>query len=257
MLNMKLLLLGGTADARRLATQLHQQGISVIYSIAGLVRVPSIDCGVIVGGFTQFGGLSSYIKDNNIAAVLDVTHPYAQKMSDQAVNSAQACDIPCWRFHRAPWIKQEGDDWFEFSDWASLLAALKNKACVFLTAGQLMPEQLNILKTYQQQQVLRTAVKPKYALPHEMKWIKAIGPFTQKNEEDLFDQYSVDALVSKNSGGDSTSAKLTAARLRSVPVYMLARPTLLAAEKEFSELSACKHFVLQWFKLNSEKSNER
>jgi precorrin-6A/cobalt-precorrin-6A reductase len=256
---MKLLLLGGTADARRLATQLHQQGMSVVYSIAGLVRIPSIDCEIVVGGFTQFGGLSTYIKDNNIAAILDVTHPYAQNMSAQAVISAKNCEIPCWRFHRPAWVKQDGDCWFEFSDWPSLLSALKNKSSVFFTAGQLMPEQLNILKTYQhwQQQILRTAVKPKHELPNKMQWIKAIGPFTQDAENDLLDQYSIDALVSKNSGGDATSAKLTAARLRSVPVYMLARPTLLAAEKEFNEISACEHFVSQWFKYKSEKSNER
>lgn len=254
---MKLLLLGGTADGRNLAAQLHLQGISVIYSIAGLVRIPKVDCEIVVGGFTQFGGLTAYIEQHNISAVLDVTHPYAQKMSSQAVKSAEEIDIPCWRFHRPAWEKQTGDTWLEYNSWNELLAGLKPKKSVFFTAGQLQEKSLTVLGGYQkmgQQQLLRTAVKPKFELPPDMKWIKAIGPFTQEAEGQLLDEHQIDVLVSKNSGGFSTSAKLDAARERAIPVFMLKRPQLPAVDEEFSELAACEKFVVQWFNSLNNKS---
>ncbi|MGK0500596.1 MAG: precorrin-6A/cobalt-precorrin-6A reductase, partial [Oceanicoccus sp.] len=117
---MNLLILGGTADGRKLATSLHQQGVSVIYSVAGLVRMPDVDCQVVSGGFSQFGGLISYIKQQSITAILDVTHPYAQIMSATAVDVAKACDIPCWRFHRAAWQPEAGDNWQLFQQWDKL-----------------------------------------------------------------------------------------------------------------------------------------
>ena len=108
---MCLLVLGGTADGRRLAEFFHQQGLPVIYSVAGLVRAPAVSCEVVSGGFTPLGGLLSYIKQKGVTAILDATHPYAQTMSTTAVETAKACGIPCWRFHRRAWQAQPGDHW--------------------------------------------------------------------------------------------------------------------------------------------------
>ena len=62
----KILILGGTADGRHLAAALHKSGCAVIYSVAGLVRQPELECAVISGGFTKFGGLSAYIEKEHI-----------------------------------------------------------------------------------------------------------------------------------------------------------------------------------------------
>ncbi len=89
-----LLLLGGTADGRVLAEKLHNSGIRVIYSIAGLVRTPNVPCEIISGGFSQRGGLALFIQEHHVAAILDVTHPYAQTMSNTAASVAKQCGIP-------------------------------------------------------------------------------------------------------------------------------------------------------------------
>jgi len=81
---MTLLLLGGTADARQLATRLHRRSVVVIYSVAGLVRQPVVECRVVSGGFSQFGGLVEYIKAESVEAILDATHPYANAISEIA-----------------------------------------------------------------------------------------------------------------------------------------------------------------------------
>lgn len=244
----KILLLGGTADGRVLAETLHKYNIPIIYSIAGLVRTPKINCDIVSGGFTQFGGLQNFIRQKNVNAILDVTHPYAQTMSTKAVSAAKACGIPYWRFHREAWQAQEGDIWKYVDDWQAVLPSLTQKKSIFLTAGQLNQQWIDALyeetKNSEQRQFLRTAVKPKMVLPPSMKWIKAIGPFSYENELTLMQEYKVDALLSKNSGGESTVAKLHVARELGINVFMLNRPVLPDADKTFYSRDECSHFII-------------
>ena len=245
---MCLLILGGTADGRRLADFFYQQGLSVIYSVAGLVRKPKLSCKVISGGFTQFGGLQVFIKKNGVTAIIDVTHPYAQIMSTTAVETAKACGIPCWRFHRPAWKAQRGDQWRCFRQWPNLAAKLVTYRRVLLTCGQLNQKEFALLRAYaNQKQWLRTAVKPRIDLPISAQWIKAMGPFNVDDEIQLMQSREIDVLVSKNSGGDATSAKLQAARELAIPVFMLERPTLADADRIFYTRQQCQNYVLEKF----------
>ncbi len=265
---MKILLLGGTADGRVLAERLHKKNVSVIYSVAGLVRVPTVECEVVSGGFTQFGGLEHFIKQKHIDAILDVTHPYAEIMSTKAINAAALCHIPCWRFHRREWQPQAGDNWILVNNWEEALPFLSTKQSILLTAGQLNQDFIDSLydmsvafssrllpdsssghssdlsPRVRPRQLLRTAVKPKATLPPTMEWIKAIGPFSYDDELALMKQYNVDALITKNSGGDSTIAKLAAARDLGVSVLMLKRPNLPDAAQVFYSRDECEQFIL-------------
>jgi len=244
---MKLLLLGGTADARRLAKRLQRDDIEIIYSVAGLVRMPDVDCEVISGGFSQFGGLQVYIEQQKIDAVLDATHPYAETMTATAWAVTQQLGLPYWRFHRAPWQAQADDNWQMFTGWPQLLAALAKFKSVFLTAGQIDEAAVAMFTKYgelDQKQLLRTAVQPKQQLPESMSWIKAIGPFDLENELALMLEHQVDVLVSKNSGGKATEAKLEAARRLGIPVMMLVRPKLPDGINIFDEIDGCVTAVL-------------
>lgn len=264
---MKLLLLGGTADARKVTRKLDElgllqtensdeNGLQLIYSIAGLVRTPQVRCAVISGGFSQYGGLQTYIENNGIDAVLDVTHPFAEKMSNTAVAAARQCNIPCWRFHRPVWVKQAGDRWRLFTGWPELVPALAGKRSVLLTAGQLDQPLVDQLvaqaqagpagsEKTKQQLILRTAAQPRASLPDSVIWIKALGPFKQADELELMKQYQVDAVVSKNSGGEATEAKLAAARTLGIEVLMLQRPEFDAADKQFSTVNECVDWLEQ------------
>ena len=238
---MTILLLGGTADARKVADALHEAEIKVIYSIVGLVRTPKMDCQVLVGGFTQFGDLATYLEEKSISAILDVTHPYAQVMSNKAVLAAHACGIPCWRFHRPAWQAVTGDVWHEYQHDNDLVQHLAGYARPFLSAGQidkhLLAELANLPSI--EQVLWRTAVAPKFKLPAKVTWLKAIGPFDEAQEHSLIEKYQVDVIVSKNSGGDATSAKLAVARKLGLPVWLEQRPELLAADRQFSDLPDC------------------
>lgn len=264
---MSLLILGGTNDALRLANSLHQSlqkiAIPIIYSLAGLVRSPTTDYQVILGGFSQNGGLDNYIKTNGIVGIVDATHPYAKNISDTAYAAALSNHIPYWQFVRPAWQQQANDNWFEYRDWDELLPMLHNKKSIFITTGQLTPLTLQSLSQKLSAKVLlRTAIKPTMAsttLRDTIQWLQAIGPFTLEDEINLMKDHAVDALVSKNSGGDATIAKLNAAKQLQLPVYLLKRPKYRRlqnnqddAHRLFSRINACEESVIQHFKqLNS------
>ncbi|WP_434340164.1 precorrin-6A/cobalt-precorrin-6A reductase [Motilimonas cestriensis] len=243
---MKVLILGGTADGRKMAAALTELGVPVIYSVAGLVRRPALDCEILVGGFSALGGLSAFCQARNVQLILDITHPFAAQMSNTAVQAANGLDIPCWRFHRLDWPKHQDDDWHEFRDWAALLIQAQCYQRVFVSAGRISQEDLNSLSRACQLVVLRTAVKPDLELADNVVWIHAIGPFTLSDERDLFQQYQIDCLISKNSGGAATYAKLVAAREAKMPVLMHQRPVLAKANQQFTEPAACIYAVQAW-----------
>ena len=258
---MNFLILGGTNDALRLANSLFQKSIPIIYSLAGLVRVPEKNYPIITGGFSQHGGLDHYIKKNGIVGIIDATHPYANKISDEAYDAALNNQIPYWQYDRPIWERQTGDTWLEYNDWNELFSMLQDKKSIFITTGQLTALILNALPQKLSAKVLlRTVLEPAVALQkgaglaENIHWIQAIGPFTLEDEIALMQKHAIDALVSKNSGGDATSAKLLAARQLQVPVYLLKRPEYrrfqnenASVEKLFSQLDACEEAVLQYF----------
>jgi precorrin-6A/cobalt-precorrin-6A reductase len=52
------------------------------------------------------------------------------------------------------------------------------------------------------------------------------GPYVVERERQLMAEHGVTVLVTKDSGGEMTSAKLTAARELSLPVVMVDRPAV-------------------------------
>lgn len=247
---MKLLILGGTTEGKALAQSLSQSavvGLEIIYSVAGLVRQPELLCEVISGGFSPRGGLQQYLQQNAVDAVFDCTHPYAVQMSTTAVAAARANNIPCWRIERPKWEPQQGDDWRCYSSWSALLESTKDFNSVLLTCGQLTQQQMHLLTTQRpvQRQVLRTAIAPSVELPESMQWLKAIGPFSLDNERALMQQYQIDCLVSKNSGGEATAAKLVAARQLGIPVMLLERPPLPECDRSFIRIDDAVSFLAE------------
>jgi len=246
----KLLILGGTGDAKTLARELHAKGVEVVYSIAGLVRQPDLPCEIISGGFSIRGGLSQYIVENNITAVLDATHPFASKMSQTAFEVTEQLQIPLWRYQRPDWTSVPEDDWTFFSNWGDLLRGLATFKSVLLTQGQLSESMLAALHMHrkpEQRFFHRTAVKPKHRVPDWMEWIQDIGPFTLDAELDLLKKHRIEVIVSKHSGGE-VPAKLIAARSLKVPALLLQQSTKLALlknERTYTKLPKLVEMIIK------------
>jgi len=242
-----ILLLGGTTEGRQLALALAQRGVPLIYSIAGTVRQPDLPVPVPVlsGGFRPFGGLHAYLQSHQIRVVVDATHPYAVKISQTAQQATSCLELPYLRLQRPAWSSQEGDDWLGFERRHDLFAALTGYRRVFLTLGAVSALELGQLR-HAELVLLRRAVKIAPATEQDnVLPLQAIGPFLLQSELALMRSSRIEVLVTKNSGGAATAAKLVAARELSIPVLLWNRPPLERGDKFESVgalLEACQRY---------------
>jgi len=224
----RILLLGGTGDALAIARTL---GAPHVYSLAGLGRVPAdLACAVRVGGFGGAQGLARFLAEEHIALVLDATHPYAAQISANAARACEAAHVPYWALRRAPWQPQPGDDWRMVSGWAGIVEALAPFARPLFTLGREPIAHLDEVPERQHWTIRCLDAHPGHA---RARVIDARGPFTPEGERALFTEACIDVVVSKNSGGAATEAKLAVAREMGLPVVMMRRPPLPDAQREF------------------------
>lgn len=220
---MKVLLLGGTGEAREVARLLNQTH-EVVSSLAGRVKDPTLPVGTTRhGGFGGVKGLADYLREHRIGAVVDATHPFAATMTAHAVEAARETGVPLLLVRRPGWTAQPGDKWHWVDDLAEAATALANIGSrAFLTTGR------QGLKAFEHSNVwmLARCVEPPEPTPTWCELILARGPYSLDNELDLLKNYRVDVLVTKDSGGEMTSAKLQAARQLEIPVVVVRRPSV-------------------------------
>lgn len=224
-----LLILGGTGDGLALAQALTADPRwRPVYSVAGRTRAPRLPDGVEsrVGGFGGVDGLIAELRARGIRLLVDATHPFAVQMSAHAAEAARATGLPLLSVRRPPWTPQPGDRWTEVADMASAVDALgQQPKCVFLTIGQ--KDLTPVARAPHHRYVLRSVdPPPSDLLPPGCLCITARGPFTETDERTLMTTHGVDVVVTKNSGGSATIAKLTVARALGLPVILVARPPL-------------------------------
>jgi precorrin-6A/cobalt-precorrin-6A reductase len=227
----RVLLLGGTGDALRIARAL---GGEQVYSLAGLGRVPAdLHCSVRVGGFGGAQGLARYLVDEKIGIVLDATHPYAAQISANAALACAQMQVPYWALRRAPWQPHAGDDWRMVGGWSGVIDAIAPYERVLFTLGREPLAHLGEVPMHQHWTVRCLDPHPGHA---RAKVIDARGPFTHEGERALFEAGRYQVIVSKNSGGAATEAKLAVARDMALPVVMVRRPALPPAQREFESV---------------------
>lgn len=221
---MRVLLLGGTADARELHTALRAAGIDVVESLAGRTAQARAAEGALVGGFGGAEGLASYLADpaNQITAVVDATHPFAARMSQHAAEASAATSTPLLRLARTGWAShQHAADWVWVPDHGAAAETANHLGGrVLLTVGRQPLPAYHLLPDV----VARVAEWQGAWTPQGWRIIEARGPFTLDAELDLLRSAQIATLVSKDSGGELTAAKLDAAHQLGVRVVMVARP---------------------------------
>jgi len=222
----RLLLLGGTTEALTLAGRLAEApGLEVISSLAGRTVAHRLPPGrVRVGGFGGVAGLKAFLAAESIGRVIDATHPFAATISRHAATACAEVGVPRLQVLRPAWQPGPGDRWIAVPDMAAAAAALPGLArTAFLAVGRQELAAFAGLKGVRL--VVRMVEAPAGALPLEQsEVILARGPYGVADEAALFARYGIEAVVSKNSGGDATVAKLTAARQCGLPVVMIRRP---------------------------------
>ncbi|MEC4016295.1 cobalt-precorrin-6A reductase [Streptomyces sp. H27-D2] len=222
-----LLILGGTAEARRLAEALHSEPHSelrVTTSLAGRVARPVLPPGEVrIGGFGGAEGLARWLREHRVDALVDATHPFAEAMSFNAAGAAAAADVPLLALRRASWVPVEGDDWRSvgsLEEAAEALPALGRR--VFLTTGRMGLAAFAHLDGLWF--LVRSVDPPEPPFPARMEVLLDRGPFALDGERELLRRARIDVLVTKDSGGAATAPKLRAAREAGLPVVVVRRP---------------------------------
>ncbi|NUP15732.1 MAG: cobalt-precorrin-6A reductase [Streptomyces sp.] len=224
-----ILILGGTTEARELAAELAAHpGIHVTTSLAGRVTRPgAVEGDVRIGGFGGAEGLADWLRAGHVDTVVDATHPFAESITANAARAARATGVPAVVLRRPGWRPGPGDRWHEaasLDEAAALLPGLGNR--VFLTTGRLGLAAFAHLTDLHF--VVRSVDPPEPPMPPHTEVLLARGPFTPADETALLHEHRIDVLVTKDSGGAATSAKLTAARRLARPVVVVRRPPLPA-----------------------------
>lgn len=223
---MRVLVLGGTTEASALASLLAADPrFDATLSLAGRTSNPRPQpLATRVGGFGGVEGLARWLRDEKADAVIDATHPYAAQMSANAVAACTQAGLPLGSIVRPPWRRLEDDSWRIVPTAEAAAAALgKTPLRVFLSLGR---QDLHAFAASPQHRyVARTIEVPdQAALPPNLKILQARGPFDRDSEARLLVKEEIDIIVSKNSGGTATYAKIEAARELDLPVIMIARP---------------------------------
>jgi precorrin-6A/cobalt-precorrin-6A reductase len=220
----RILVLGGTGEARELAARLHADGLPVVSSLAGRVSRPALPVGEVrVGGFGGPVGLATYLDEARIAAVVDATHPFAARISASAARAAELTGVPLIRLQRPGWREHpDAGRWTWVADSAAARVAAATARRPFLTTGrQSLPD---FLAWADRDVLARVVDPPDLPLPGRWTVLLARGPYEREAERALMAEHRVDCLLTKDSGGPLTAAKLDAAADLGLPVVVIERP---------------------------------
>ena len=240
-----ILLLAGTAEARELAGLLAaglpesglpssgqpesgqpapKRAIRVIASLAGATATPSpLGVETRIGGFGGASGLAGYLREAGIDAVVDATHPFAARITANAVEASATCGVRCLRLERPAWERLPGDDWRSVATLAQASGLLPAGARAFLAVGR---QEIGVFAGRRDVHfVMRMIDPPAGGAVRPPGEIVLARPNPEVEAEvRLLREHAITHVVAKNSGGMAGRAKIDAARTLGLPVFMVSRP---------------------------------
>ncbi|KQV16399.1 cobalt-precorrin-6X reductase [Rhizobium sp. Root1203] len=240
----RILMLGGTTEATATAQVLtgHER-YDVVISLAGRTAKPSVQpVPTRIGGFGGAEGLAAFLRDGGFNLLIDATHPFAARISQNASKAVATVGIPAFALRRAAWTVEPGDNWTHVANVPEAISALGSAPRrVFLAIGrqeayhaQAAPQHFYLARSID-------PVEPPIVLP-DVCFILDRGPFDIESETRLLATHRIDAVIAKNSGGSATYAKIAAARHGGIEVLMIARApapsmrTVTTAEAAVAEI---------------------
>ncbi len=223
-----LLILGGTTEARELARRVSLmmgKKVRVTTSLAGRrTTTPALAGDVRIGGFGGIEGMMTYLSENSVDLVVDATHPFSAVISDHANVTCTAVTVPRLQVLRPAWQMPPGATFLEvdgLNGAAEILPRIARR--IFLTTGLRGLEAFSGLDGLWFLVRLIDAPKTPPTLA-DYQLITGTPPYSLDAERGLLTDHDIDTLVTKDSGGEGTVAKITAAAEAGVTIVLIRRP---------------------------------
>ncbi|RCL00835.1 MAG: precorrin-6A/cobalt-precorrin-6A reductase [Candidatus Tokpelaia sp. JSC188] len=221
-LGKRVLLLGGTNEGYILAKQLTDISVNIITSLAGRTKNPRLPTGSVrIGGFGGVEGLANYLREKNIRLVIDVTHPFANRITENAIIACNKIKVPLIQLERLPWQQMIGDRWIETATLEKAAEIIPQNARVFLAIGR------QHLATFSYRYDI-SFVARLLELPEKMPLFKKLKiiqgkPSNKEDESRFLIKNKIDCIVCRNSGGQASYGKIIAAREIGLDIFMVSR----------------------------------
>lgn len=243
MTDRSVLVLGGTGEARALAEELVAAGVPVISSLAGRVQNPRLPVGEVrIGGFGGVDGLAAWLRDERIRAVVDATHPFAAQITGNAAAACARAGVPLLRLLRPGWSPDGDARWTRVPDIVAAARIVADRGGrVLLTTGRQDASAFAAVENAWF--LIRVVDPPTGPLPPRHRILASRGPYNLAGERKLLADNEIALLVTKNSGGDLTRAKLIAAAEAGIEVVMVDRPAEPAGMDQVESVEAALHWV--------------
>ncbi len=186
-----------------------------------------------VGGFGGEAGFLRVLREEGIGAVVDATHPFAERITARTVDVCAREGVPYLRLERPGWTAGPGDRWVWVDDAAGAVGVIPDVATVFLATGR---QTVGAFAGLTGEVWCRVIDPPEEAFPLACGgWVVGRPPFGVEEEVALFRRLGVEWVVAKDSGAAEAEGKLAAARELGLPVAMIRRPAPVGPKVETVE----------------------
>jgi precorrin-6x reductase len=228
----KVILFGGTTEGRELARFLNARRIPALVCAATEYGASLLSCSPPVrvqSGRLEKPEIITLLRGEGPRLVVDATHPYAEKISQ---NLREACAAEKIRYVRLLREETESDGCLSFSGWDELTDWLnRTEGMIFAATGAKAARDLTRVKDFAARVYLRMLPSPEgiaacLALGYPMGHLICLqGPVSEELNRALFRETGAKILVTKESGKTGGfPEKLAAAKACGMTTAILKRP---------------------------------
>jgi cobalt-factor III methyltransferase len=225
----------GTSDGNEAARQIAESGRRIVVSVAGeygaVVGKASLAGAHFVSGRLGLEQRKELMKNSSCRAIVDATHPYADKISIQLRDLSEQLNIPYVRLERESKLNEKDVILCDSAEEAAAKAISIGKRIFLATGSKEIETYLQspgaencqwFLRLIPDLEMMARAVNIGIPADH----ICAMqGPFSQDFNEALWRNWQIDCVISKDSGtAGGAEEKLKASQSLGIPLVVIKRP---------------------------------